>query len=55
MIMVGEAALTTLDGFEPYMKQLEAEEEWVLLERTLVPYYAQGTAFKFVLKVTKAE
>ena len=54
-MIVGEGPLTTIPRFEPYMKQLEAEEEWALLERTPVPYYCQETAVKFVLKVTKTK
>ena len=43
------------DKFEPYVKQLESEGQWVLLEKTSVPGHLNDVAVKFVFKVTKQE
>ena len=43
------------DNFEPYVKRLESEGQWVPLERSVVPGYVGYMAIKFVFKVTKPE
>ena len=59
VIIFREGALQMEDGFcdkfEPYVKQLESEGQWVLLEKTSVPGYVSAMGVKFVLKVTKPE
>ena len=49
-----EANLEYKGRLEPYMKQLETEGKWILLEKTVVPkYHSAANGLLFVFRVTK--